>query len=204
MEASPLKIKSDNARIRKIRVEIKKREKARLMTDFERAEYFGLPKGCRMREGVKIYSPENFKCGKYCWFGEDSKLDASGGLEIGEHTTIGLSVFVWSHTSFLMNLAMQNYSGSPLIKRTKTKIGDGVFIGGHAVIYPGVTIGSKSVVLPMSVVTRDIPPYSMVAGSPARVVKKISENWINNEITAQLKKSRTDISNNNSKRKRCS
>ncbi|MDE1766227.1 MAG: acyltransferase [Thaumarchaeota archaeon] len=173
--------KNDERRI-KVRKEIMRREESRLMTDDERAAFFGLPKGCRMREGVKIYSPENFKCGEYCWFGEDTKLDASGGLEIGDHTTVGSSVLVWSHTSFLTNLTMNNFIGSNLIIRKKTKIGSGVFIVGHAVIYPGVNIGDKCVILPMTVVTEDIPSYSMVSGAPGKVIKTISEEWIREQV----------------------
>jgi acetyltransferase-like isoleucine patch superfamily enzyme len=155
---------------------------ALLMTDDERAEYFGLPEGCRMRENAKIGSPENFKCGKYVWIGEDAKLDATGGLEIGDHTTISANVFVWSHSSYLANLAYSNQSGNSLIMRAPTKIGSGVYIGGPSVVYPGVTIGDRVVVLPMSVVTSDIPSGSMAAGSPARVIKKIDDAYIREKI----------------------
>ena len=74
------------------------------LTDDERAEYLGLPEGCRVREGAKFFSQENLKIGPYCWIGENAILDASGGLEIGCHTSIGLSVFIWSHSSHLANL----------------------------------------------------------------------------------------------------
>ncbi len=170
-------------RIKSVEDEIREREESRLLRDDERARFFGLPEGCRMREGVKIYSKSNFKCGNYCWFGEDCKLDASGGLEIGDHTTIGLSVFVWSHSSAMANLMMDNRIGNQYIVRKKTKIGSGVFIGGHAVIYSGVIIGDKCIILPMSVVTKDIPSYSIVGGSPAKVIKTISEDWIKEQVS---------------------
>jgi acetyltransferase-like isoleucine patch superfamily enzyme len=146
-----------------------------VMTDDERAELFGLPEGCRIREGAKIISPDNFKCGKYVWIGENAVLDASGGLEIGDHTSIGLTVFIWSHTSYLANVAVKNFIASDLIERKPTKIGSGCFIGGPSVIYHNVTIGNKVVILPMSVVTKDIPDYSIVGGSPARIIKTLSE-----------------------------
>ena len=53
------------------------------------------------------------------------------------------------------------------------RIEDKVWIGMDALILKGVTIGEGSVVAARSVVTKDVPPYSLVAGNPARVVKSL-------------------------------
>jgi acetyltransferase-like isoleucine patch superfamily enzyme len=177
---------SDTMRTRSLRLELLMRALSVVMTDDERARLNGLPAGCRMREGAKILSKENLVCGEYVWIGENAILDASGGLEIGSHTSIGLSVYLWSHTSPLTNLTMQNYSGSPLIERKRTKIGSGVFIGGPSVIFPGVSIGNKVIISPLSVVNKDIPDYSVVAGNPARIIKTISEEYIEEETARVL------------------
>ena len=55
------------------------------------------------------------------------------------------------------------------------KIGSDVWVGGGAVICPGVTIGSKSVIGAGSVVTRDIPDGVFAAGNPCRVIREITE-----------------------------
>ena len=53
-----------------------------------------------------------------------------------------------------------------------TVIGDGVWIGMRAMILPGVTIGEGAVIAAGSVVTKDVPPYTLVGGNPAREIKK--------------------------------
>src|SRR5436305_2354154 len=54
-----------------------------------------------------------------------------------------------------------------------TKIGDNVWLGAHVVVTSGVTIGERCVVGANSVVTADLPPFSIAAGSPARVLRTI-------------------------------
>ena len=169
-------------RQRNLRPELLKRLVSLVMTDDERAAYFGLPEGCRMRENAKIISPENFECGKHVWVGEGAVLDASGGLSIGSHTSIGLNVFVWSHTSYLTNLTMNNVSSSDLIQRKKTTIGSGCFVAGPSVIFHGITIGDRCMVMPMSVVNKDVPSNSMIGGNPARVIKAIDDEFIAQRI----------------------
>lgn len=56
------------------------------------------------------------------------------------------------------------------------QISTGVWIGARAIILKGVTIGKGSVVGAGSVVTKDIPPWTIVAGNPARVIREIAEN----------------------------
>ena len=79
-----------------LRAQILSRYVGELMTDSERARFYGLPEGCRIRERTKILAPEKFTCGRFVWIGEGAVLDAQGGLEIGDYTQIGLSVMVWS------------------------------------------------------------------------------------------------------------
>ncbi len=182
----------DDERNQKLRSQILQHFIGLVMTDEERAHLMNLPKGCRMRENAKIISPEHFECGEYVWIGEGAILDASGGLSIGDHTSIGLNVFIWSHTSYLTNLTFNNIMDSPLIERTPTNIGRGCFIAGPSVIYPGVTIGDRVVALPMSVITKDVPDNSLVAGAPAVIKREITEEFIQQEVDRILGNPRSD------------
>jgi acetyltransferase-like isoleucine patch superfamily enzyme len=139
-----------------LREQILRYHMSELLTDVERARFFGLPATCRMREGAKILYPQNLKCGEYVWIGEGAILDASGGLEIGSHTSIGLNVFVWTHDSSSINAKMKNVPQSAEIIRKPTRIGSGCFIAGPSVILAGVTIGDRGLITPLSLVDRDV------------------------------------------------
>ena len=64
----------------------------------------------------------------------------------------------------------------------KTSIGTGCFIGGPSVVYHGVKLGDKTVVLPMSVVNTDFSGNCIIGGSPARLIKKIDDEFIDDQI----------------------
>ncbi len=161
-----------------LRREIFKNLISQFMTDDERAEYYGLPNGCRIRESAKIIQIEKLSCGKNVWIGENCILDASGGLSIGSNTTISVATLIWTHTSILSNMADDNSIGSSLIRRSRVDIGDQCYIGGPCSIYPGVKIGNRSVVLPMSVVASDVEANSIVAGVPAKKIGIVTEEWL--------------------------
>lgn len=160
----------DSERNRGLREQIVLRWLAELLADDERARLFGLPASCRVRERAKILAPEKIVCGEQVWIGEGAYVDATGGLSIGAHTTIGVGVCVWTHTSALANLAMDNVPGGAKVVRRPVTIGAGCYIVGPSVINPGVTIGDGAMVLPMSVVTDDVVAGTVVAGAPARVI----------------------------------
>lgn len=107
-------------------------------------------------------------------FGNDVKLgsnviiDYVGKVSIGSHVDIsgGAKIYSHDHDPYLM---VHNAS-APAIPR-ETVISDNVWIGVNAVILAGVTIGEFSVVGAGAIVTKDVPPNSIVAGNPAKVIK---------------------------------
>lgn len=132
------------------------------------------------------------RIGRYCSFGEQ--------VQIGRHS----HPMHWFSTSPFFYLPFDNVLDQPLPKGIDlvphqefkrdtppvtaklTMIENDVWIGHGAFILPGVKIGTGSVIAAMSVVTKDIPPYSVVAGSPAKVIKyRFNESQINDLLETE-------------------
>jgi maltose O-acetyltransferase len=90
-------------------------------------------------------------------------------LEIGDDVQIGPAVQLYTAQHPLDPLIRRSglESASPI------RIGNDVWIGGAAVVLPGVTIGDRSVVGAGAVVVRDVPPDTVVVGNPARVIRAL-------------------------------
>ena len=115
--------------------------------------------------------------------------NAVGDVIIGDHTRIGLHntiigpVDIGNHVNLAQGITVTalNHNFSDANKRideqgvstSPVTIEDDVWIGANAVILPGVTIGEHCVVAAGAVVTKDVPPHSLVAGVPAKVIKNI-------------------------------
>ncbi|MBW4360340.1 CatB-related O-acetyltransferase [Flavobacterium sp. NAS39] len=65
-----------------------------------------------------------------------------------------------------------------IISKGSIKIGNDVWIGTHSVILSGVTIGNGAIIASNSVVTTDVPPYAIVGGSPAKILKYRFDNEV--------------------------
>lgn len=106
----------------------------------------------------------NFGCGEFCFFG------CAGGIEIGNDVMIGQSVrfhaqnHIITSTDVIMSKQGTTQKG--------IKVGNDCWIGSGSVILDGITIGSGSVIGANAVVTKNIPPYSVVGGVPAKVIKR--------------------------------
>ncbi|UVS28912.1 acyltransferase [Bacteroides fragilis] len=143
-----------------------------------------------------------FSLGKYSVVEDFSCLNnAVGDLIIGEYTRIGLGntiigpATIGNHVNLAQNVTVTglNHNYQDADKRIDEQgvstqpitIEDDVWVGANSVILPGVTLGKHCVVAAGSVVSRSIPPYSVCAGSPAKVVKQFnpeSRTWEKNSL----------------------
>ena len=124
--------------------------------------------------------------GDHVWIGENFYAKAEGGLTIHSGTIISRNVEIWTSNHYYDAEDLQSI---PYDRRMVTKpvvIGENVWIGTHVIILPGVTIGEGAVIGAGAVVTKDIPPYAVAGGNPAKVLKyRNIEKY--NELKAQGK-----------------
>lgn len=122
--------------------------------------------------GSQRFSP-SIKIANNCHFGAYIHITSINRIEIGDGCLTGKWVTITdnSHgTTSVEELTIapierELYSKGPVV------IGKNVWIGDKATILPGITIGEGSVIGANAVVTKDVPPYSIVAGNPAQILK---------------------------------
>lgn len=123
---------------------------------------------------VNIEKGADFGTGRGITLGTNSNLGINckvrGPLEIGEDVMMGPNciIITSSHNHSSVETHMI-YQGDTAIQ--KVIIEDDCWIGFNVIILPGVTIGKGSIIGAGAVVTKDIPPYSIAVGVPARVIK---------------------------------
>jgi acetyltransferase-like isoleucine patch superfamily enzyme len=115
---------------------------------------------------------EGLKIGDHSNIGPYSYIGCSGYIEIGNNVMISprVSIYAENHVFDRTDITIKEQG----VQRQFVKIEDDCWIAANSIILAGVTIGRGSVVAAGSVVTRDVPPYSVVAGVPAGVIKQRS------------------------------
>jgi len=120
--------------------------------------------------GVWIFPCRGLVLGNNVDLAKDVLITTSGGVEIGNNTLIGYRTQILSSNHIIPSNRGEIFSSGHL--HQKVTIGRDVWIGANCIILPGVTIGDGSVVAAGSVVTKDVGDFTIVAGVPARTIKK--------------------------------
>ena len=141
--------------------------------------------------GVLIFHPETIKLGSNIYIGHNTILKGyyKSVMEIGTNTWIGQGCFFHSGGNIFIGKAggigpmvkiltsnhMEGTDDLPIIQYPlefkSVTIEDGADIGVGTIILPGVTIGKNSIIGAGSVITKDVAPYSVVAGVPAKLIR---------------------------------
>lgn len=139
----------------------------------ERREIFSELIGQELDENFRVFTPfytdfgKNIHLGENIFINADCKFQDQGGIYIGDDTLIGHNVV----------LATLNHEEDPENRgnliAAPIKIGNKVWIGSNATILPGVTVGDGAIIAAGAVVTKDVDSMSIVAGVPAKFIRKI-------------------------------
>ena len=110
--------------------------------------------------------------GRECFLGDECLLDLAEAIVLEDQVTLAERVLILTHTKV-------GYSDHPLQAQfppfaAPVTVKHGSFLGANVTVLPGVTIGERSFVAAGSVVTGDVPPASLVAGVPARLVRPLA------------------------------
>lgn len=134
------------------------------------AQLIGKP----VHDSVTVFPPfysdfgKNITLGQRIFINSGCKFQDQGGVLIGDDSLIGHNTVLATLNHDLTPSRRADMHPAPIV------IGRGVWIGSNATILPGVTIGDNAVVAAASVVTKDVPANTVVVGSPARVVRTLT------------------------------
>ena len=112
------------------------------------------------------YGPERLIIGRYCAIASGVRFVMPGA----NHAELGPSTFPFGIFGAPWDATMDLVMGAP--SRGDTVVGNDVWLGYRALVLPGVTIGHGAIVAAASVVASDVPPYAIVGGNPARVIRQ--------------------------------
>ena len=134
--------------------------------------------GKKVDDTFRLFPPFYTDFGKNITIGKDVFINSGchfqdqGGIEIGDGALIGHNVVLATinHDTIPGNGRKNHYA--PI------QLGKHVWIGSNATILPGVTVGDWAVIAAGAVVTSDVPPYTIVGGVPAKIIKRVKEKAV--------------------------
>ncbi|RYU90398.1 acyltransferase [Mucilaginibacter terrigena] len=123
--------------------------------------------------GIKLSPGNNLILGDHVDLAWGVLVTTSGGVEIGDRTLVGYNTMIFSANHVIPpGIDKIFYAGHD---KRKVTIANDVWIGAGCIILPGVTIGEGAVIAGGSVVTKNVEPFTMVGGIPAKLIKKRNE-----------------------------
>lgn len=151
------------------------------------ARYVSIGNYCEIRDSVRMtavwkendqfFTPQII-IGNNCSIGSHSHISAIDLIKIGNNVRMGENILITDNSHG--NNSLQELEVAPNRRPVYSKgpviIEDNVWIGEKASILPGVHIGKGCVIGANSVITKDVPPYSVAGGNPARIIKRMKDD----------------------------
>lgn len=122
-------------------------------------------RGIRAQSRLSAGHGGNLSIGDFCFINSGAVIEASISIKLGAYCLIGERVSIVDNSH-------HEVAPGEGIRRAPITIAKNVWIGADVLIMPGVTIGEHSVIAARSVVTKDVPSRSVVAGVPARLIRQ--------------------------------
>lgn len=132
-------------------------------------------------QNVKGITDDSVQCivviGDNCGIGPYSQITGIKRIQIGNGVQTGSSILITDNAHGEANYEQLKLRPNlrPLVSKGEVVIGNNVWIGAKTTILPGVHIGDGVIIGANSVVTKDIPPYSIVVGNPAHIIKQLED-----------------------------
>lgn len=114
---------------------------------------------------------DNIILGDNVYVGEGTKIYAQGNVTIKSGTIIADTVDIRTANHYYNGVELNMLPFDEKVLISPVTIEENVWVASHVLILPGVTIGEGAVIAAGAVVTKDVPPYSIVGGNPAKVIK---------------------------------
>ncbi len=132
-----------------------------------------LPVGSRFRCTLERW--RGVKMGKHVFLGGGNTLDRvrPDFITIEDYVSLAGNVYILTHSN--PTTPIRDILGESAKKLAPVHVKRGAWVGVCAIILPGVTIGENAIIAAGSVVTKDVPPHTMVGGVPAKVIKTIED-----------------------------
>ena len=147
-------------------------------------ENIAIGNSCHIRGELFLFGHGGrIEMGDYCYLGHNSRIWSAKNIRIGNRVLISHNCNIFDNDTHPLEPEARHRqfvdiitTGHPRVidlHEEEVVIEDDVLIGANATVLKGVTLGRACIVGTGSLVTRDVPPYTVVAGNPARVIKEL-------------------------------
>ena len=161
---------------------------SRILLALKRSKKVIKKKNVTILNGV-ITNRCNVTLGEFIFIGRDHEIHARGGVQIDDNVIISNRLTIHSSNHKYEHTNHIPYGRETILK--PVKIERGVWIGDNVMICPGVTVGEGAIIGMGSVVTKNVPPFSIAGGNPAKVIRlrsdiEVFRHKLNNKNSSYL------------------